>query len=40
VVSPRHLLGERRLAARLVAAEEPAGLQVNEHFLAAAGRAG
>ncbi len=32
----RHLLGERRLGARGVAAEEPADLQVNEHFLAAA----
>ena len=31
-----HLLGERGLGARIVAAEEPAGLQVNEHFLAAA----
>jgi len=32
----RHLLRERRLGAPAVAAEEPADLQVNEHFLAAA----
>jgi hypothetical protein len=32
----RHLLGERRLGARRVAAEEPADLQVNERLLAAA----
>jgi hypothetical protein len=32
----RHLLRERGLHARVVAAEEPAGLQVNEYFLAAA----
>ena len=36
----RHLLGERRLRAPAVAAEEPAGPQVNEHFLAAAGGIG
>ena len=30
----RHLLGERGLYARPIAAEEAAGLQVNEHFLA------
>ena len=36
----RHLLRERRLGARLVLAEEPASLQVNEHFLAAASRIG
>jgi hypothetical protein len=32
----RYLLRERRLGARRVAAEEPAGLQVDEHFAAAA----
>ena len=32
----RHLLREGGLRARVVAAEEPAGLQMNEHFLAAA----
>jgi hypothetical protein len=32
----RYLLRERRLGARLVLAEEPAGLQVDEHFVAAA----
>jgi hypothetical protein len=32
----RHLLREGGLRACVVAAEEPAGLQVNEHFLAAA----
>jgi hypothetical protein len=31
-----HLLRERHLGARVAAAEEPAGLQVNKHFLAAA----
>lgn len=31
----RYLLGERRLAAPVVAAEEPADLQVNDHFPAA-----
>ena len=36
----RHLLRERRLGTRGTAAEEPAGLQVNEHFLAAAGGIG
>ena len=33
----RHLLGERRLSAAVVTAEEPAGVQVNQHLLAAAG---
>jgi hypothetical protein len=32
----RDLLGERRLPAGVVAAEEPAGVQVNEHFLGTA----
>ena len=32
----RHLLGEGGLGARVVAAEEPAAPQMNEHFLAAA----
>jgi hypothetical protein len=36
----RHLLRERALRARVVATEEPPGLQVNEHFLAAAGGIG
>ena len=36
----RHLLGERRLRAGIVAAEEPAGPQVNKHFLGAAGGIG
>jgi hypothetical protein len=33
----RYLLGERRLGAVRVAAEEPANLQVNDHFPATAG---
>ena len=36
----RHLLGERRLRAGIVAAEEPAGPQVNKHFLGTAGGIG
>ena len=32
----RHLLGERRLGAAAVTAEEPAGVQVNQHLLATA----